>query len=167
MFRFMRKIFGFSLLILSAVCLLLSFSRTRSHIPSASGNRSDAGSNRPNAGSAYATGFAVLELFTSEGCSSCPPADELASRVASQYRWNVYVLSFHVDYWDQLGWKDIYSNAEYTQRQRDYAQTFYLNSIYTPQAIINGKSQMVGSNEEKLKSTLESELASTSNIRLN
>jgi len=160
----MQKIIGSSILLLSVICLLLSFSRVRLHAGSPA---SPASGDRQAARPSDAGGFAVVELFTSEGCSSCPPADELAARIASQYRWNVYVLCFHVDYWDQLGWKDIYSNAEYTQRQRDYARTFYINSIYTPQAIVNGRAQMVGSNEEKLKSTLESELGATRNIKMN
>lgn len=116
---------------------------------------------------ANAAGFALVELFTSEGCSSCPPADELAARIASEYKWNVYVLCYHVDYWDKLGWKDIYSNAEYTQRQKEYAQEMFVNSVYTPQAIINGREQLVGSNEDKMKTTIMSELEQTKNVKIN
>src|ERR1700743_1770155 len=83
-------------------------------------------------------GFAVVELFTSEGCSSCPPADKALAELAAKYPDNVFVLGFHVDYWDRLGWKDIYSGAQYTQRQKDYAQLFKLESIYTPEAVVNG-----------------------------
>jgi len=106
-------------------------------------------------------GFAVVELFTSEGCSSCPPADDILAKIAREYPDNVYVLGFHVDYWDRLGWKDIYSSADYTRRQQKYAQLFNLNSIYTPQAIVNGKHEYVGSNESGLRSAIEEGLAAT------
>ena len=98
-------------------------------------------------------GFAVVELFTSEGCSSCPPADEAVGRL-NGLKKNVYLLSFHVDYWNDLGWKDIYSNAAYSRRQQEYGNIFHLNSIYTPQIIVNGKTQFVGSDETRLKETI-------------
>src|SRR5436305_619554 len=63
-------------------------------------------------------GFAVVELFTSEGCSSCPPADELVARIQKENRdKQVYILAFHVDYWNRLGWKDVFSSADYSKRQ--------------------------------------------------
>jgi len=89
--------------------------------------------------------FAVLELFTSEGCSSCPPADRLLPQLATLDS-NIIALSFHVDYWDHLGWKDPFSKAEFSERQRDYGEQFHLESIYTPQLIINGEYELVGSN---------------------
>src|SRR5437868_13384373 len=83
-----------------------------------------------------ADGFAVIELFTSEGCSSCPPADELLAEVKKQHAdKNVLVLSYHVDYWDRLGWKDPFSSGSNTDRQNYYAELFELNSIYTPQVV--------------------------------
>lgn len=111
-------------------------------------------------------GFAVIELFTSEGCSSCPPADEAVAKMDSVYKGKVYVLSFHVDYWDKLGWRDIYSSGGYTQRQSEYGRVFHQNSIYTPQAVINGKDQFVGSDEKKLKESIDGELSHTINKRL-
>ncbi len=90
--------------------------------------------------------FAILELFTSEGCSSCPPADRLLPQLAST-DVNIIPLSFHVDYWDRYGWKDPFSNASFTDRQRDYAKRFKLESIYTPQLVINGEYELVGSNK--------------------
>src|SRR4051812_5442425 len=84
------------------------------------------------------TGFAVVELFTSEGCSSCPPAEEAVAGLVKDYTSNVYVVSFHVDYWNYLGWKDEFSSAGFTSRQQQYAAVFNINSIYTPQAIVNG-----------------------------
>ncbi len=102
-------------------------------------------------------GFALVELFTSEGCSSCPPADEAIGRLKGS-KYNVYVLSFHVDYWNYLGWKDAFSNAEYSIRQQEYGALFHLNSIYTPQIIVNGKTQFVGSDETRLRQSIESSL---------
>lgn len=93
-------------------------------------------------------GFAVLELFTSEGCSSCPPADELMGKIQNEYKdKSVYVLSYHVDYWDDLGWKDIFSNADYTKRQYEYVRWLKKEPIYTPQLVINGKADYIGSQE--------------------
>jgi hypothetical protein len=102
-------------------------------------------------------GFALVELFTSEGCSSCPPADEAVGRLKG-WKKNVYVLSFHVDYWDYLGWKDIFSNAAYSKRQQNYGDLFQLSSIYTPQIVVNGKVQFVGGDETMLRTTIEKDL---------
>jgi len=103
-------------------------------------------------------GFAVVELFTSEGCSSCPAADELAITLSEEYRSNVYFLGYHVDYWNYIGWKDKFSKASYTELQGQYASSFKLNSIYTPQAIVNGKKQMVGSDQAGLRKAIMEEL---------
>src|ERR1700709_1440967 len=83
-------------------------------------------------------GFAVIELFTSEGCSSCPPADALVARVQKESNDKpVYILAFHVDYWNHLGWKDAFSSAEYSERQNQYARWLKLSSVYTPQIVVN------------------------------
>jgi hypothetical protein len=111
-------------------------------------------------------GFAVVELFTSEGCSSCPPADRALAQLADEYPGQVYVLGFHVDYWNRLGWKDIYSDASYTQRQKEYAERFRLESIYTPEAVVNGQKEFVGSDRQKLQSAVKAELAATTNNSL-
>jgi len=103
-------------------------------------------------------GFAIVELFTSEGCSSCPAADELAITLAEEYRSNVYFLGYHVDYWKYIGWNDKFSKSAYTELQRQYAASFHLNSIYTPQAIVNGKKQMVGSDQTGLRKAIMEEL---------
>ena len=110
-------------------------------------------------------GFALVELFTSEGCSSCPPADETVGRLKG-WKKNVYVLSFHVDYWNYLGWKDIFSNAAYSGRQQNYGDLFHLSSIYTPQIVVNGKVQFVGSDETRLRATIETDLKETPKTEL-
>ena len=115
-------------------------------------------------------GFALVELFTSEGCSSCPPADALLEEVQKKYSdKNVLVLSYHVDYWDKLGWKDIFSNALFTERQEYYSNIFRLNNIYTPQAVVNGKKEFLGSNKSKLISSIDEQLDAkpVASIKLN
>ncbi len=86
-------------------------------------------------------GFAVVELFTSEGCSSCPPADDALSRLvgeADQQKLPIYALEWHVDYWDYLGWKDPWDSRFATERQEEYARSLP-SSVYTPQVVINGQ----------------------------
>ncbi|MGB1088960.1 MAG: DUF1223 domain-containing protein, partial [Alphaproteobacteria bacterium] len=78
----------------------------------------------------------VVELFTSQGCSSCPPADALLGELAT--RPDVIALSFPVTYWDYLGWKDTLANGEFTDRQRAYARKLHLRQVYTPQMVIAG-----------------------------
>jgi hypothetical protein len=95
------------------------------------------------AGAGAETRPVVLELFTSEGCSSCPPAEVIVNELAQ--RPDVLPLSFHVDYWDDLGWRDRYSLASATERQRVYARTLLRSSVYTPQAVIDGSRDIVGS----------------------
>lgn len=85
----------------------------------------------------------VVELFTSQGCSSCPPADNFLGDLAK--RPDVLALSFHVDYWDYIGWKDPYAFHVATERQRKYSHNFSLSYIYTPQMVVNGVAQGVGS----------------------
>ncbi len=105
--------------------------------------------------------IAVIELFTSQGCSSCPPADRLLSeavRAARQNGQRVYGLSFHVDYWDRLGWRDPFSQHAFTERQQQYSRQFALSSIYTPQGVVNGKQEFVGSNRSTLNRLLPSAL---------
>jgi hypothetical protein len=104
-------------------------------------------------------GFAVVELFTSEGCSSCPPADELIERIEKDNsNKQIYVMAFHVDYWDRLGWKDRFSDAEYSKRQSQYANWLNLQTIYTPQIVVNGVSEYVGSNEYAVLGAIKSGL---------
>jgi hypothetical protein len=95
-------------------------------------------------------GFAVIELFTSQGCSSCPPADALLGKFAMAHDTQVLPIAFHVDYWNRLGWKDPYSSPLYSQRQRGYVDLFNLDGAYTPQAVVNGTRQLVGSDASLL-----------------
>jgi hypothetical protein len=95
----------------------------------------------------------VVELFTSEGCSSCPPADALLAELAS--RPDVLALSFHVDYWDRLGWKDPFSSHEATERQNRYATLLDLATVYTPQIVVDGKWQAVGSDRADVEQALD------------
>jgi hypothetical protein len=105
-------------------------------------------------------GFAVLELFTSEGCSSCPPADALMGRIQEEYKNDeVYVLAYHVDYWDQQGWKDIFSSADYTKRQYQYADWMGKTPVYTPQLVVNGKTELIGSQATEVKLALKKALS--------
>ncbi len=90
----------------------------------------------------------LVELFTSEGCSNCPPADKVLT-ILQNNRLNptadVITLGFHVDYWDSSSWKDHFSSAEFTRRQEAYASHFGLDSAYTPQMVVDGTTQLVGS----------------------
>lgn len=103
-------------------------------------------------------GIALVELYTSEGCSSCPPADALLGRVvadAERGHLAVYALAFHVDYWDHLGWRDRFSSPVFTERQNAYARRFGLASLYTPQMVVNGEVQAVGSDRGDIESALK------------
>jgi hypothetical protein len=104
-------------------------------------------------------GFAVVELFTSEGCSSCPAAEKAVAALFSQKLEHIYILSFHVDYWNRLGWTDPFSQVMFSERQKSYATAFSLQSIYTPQIVVNGKSEFVGSNVSKLQMAVEKALS--------
>jgi hypothetical protein len=100
-----------------------------------------------------ATAPVLIELFTSQGCSSCPAADKLAGKLA--LRDDVIVTSLNVDYWDYLGWRDTLAKAEYTQRQYDYARARGDGQVYTPQMVVNGSLHAVGSNAAAVSSAIE------------
>ncbi|MEL7146413.1 MAG: DUF1223 domain-containing protein, partial [Bacteroidota bacterium] len=104
--------------------------------------------------------FAVVELFTSEGCSSCPPADRLLTGLvtdANAQNVNLYALSFHVNYWDYLGWKDPFAQQGFTNRQRNYARRLG-SGVYTPQMVVNGKAEFVGSNRQQAAQSINQAL---------
>jgi hypothetical protein len=104
-----------------------------------------------------APGPVLVELFTSQGCSSCPPADKVLSQLARAGRVSgrdVVALSFHVDYWDDLGWKDPWSQAAWTERQRAYARRLPAGSSYTPQLVIAGQRHVVGSRGKEARAAI-------------
>lgn len=103
----------------------------------------------------------LLELFTSEGCSSCPPAEVLLSKYDSEQPFGgaeVVTLAFHVDYWDDLGWKDPFASPLFTQRQQIYDRKFRTGEIYTPQMVIDGDIQFIGSREKDAKKAVTAAL---------
>lgn len=95
----------------------------------------------------------VIELFTSQGCSSCPPADAFLKELKDMK--GVIAISLHVDYWDYLGWRDTLGDKAYSERQYDYARQRSDNDVYTPQMIVNGKRYYVGSNKAAIKAAIK------------
>jgi len=111
--------------------------------------------------------IAVIELFTSQGCSSCPPADALLAQTiadANKEGKKIFALSFHVDYWNRLGWTDPFSDAAYSARQNDYVTAFGLDGPYTPQMIVNGSKEFIGSDKTALAASLTNALNTKTNI---
>ncbi len=112
-------------------------------------------SDPPNVEKVYEP-IVVLELFTSQGCSSCPSADKLLDEVNDAYHdQNVFSLSYHVAYWNYIGWKDPYSDTKHADKQRVYARKFRSRSIYTPQLVVNGKEHFVGSDRNTMFSKVK------------
>jgi len=95
----------------------------------------------------------VVELYTSQGCNSCPPADAILGELAA--RDDVIALSFHIDYWDYLGWKDTFSSAASTKRQKQYATFMGARGVYTPQMVIGGIAHVVGSRREQVEALID------------
>ncbi len=95
----------------------------------------------------------VVELFTSQGCSSCPPADELLGELAQHD--SVIALAHHIDYWDYIGWKDPFASKATTDRQRAYAKRLGLRYVYTPQMVVDGRIDVVGSRRGKVMDAIE------------
>jgi hypothetical protein len=96
----------------------------------------------------------VLELFTSEGCSSCPPADAFLKQLDDAGHVNnaeIIAIEEHVDYWDHLGWRDPFSSHDWTERQQDYARSFGHDGVYTPQLVVNGRRDVVGSSSREAR----------------
>jgi hypothetical protein len=104
--------------------------------------------------------IAVIELFTSEGCSSCPPADDVLAELAARRERGdaVVTLGFHVDYWDHLGWAEPFGSPAWTQRQTDYARALGLRGLYTPQAVINGTVERIGSRGREVRRAVDTAL---------
>jgi len=107
----------------------------------------------------------VVELFTSQGCSSCPPADEYLGQLAQNP--DVIALSLHVDYWDYIGWTDQFGSPQFTARQRAYAHASGDDSIYTPQMILNGEERVVGNEPEMVESGIRRHMRQPQTVSLN
>jgi len=105
--------------------------------------------------SASAAPLTVVELFQSQGCSSCPPAN--ANVMALSDRPDLLTLSFGVIYWDQLGWKDTFASPRYTQRQWDYAHAFHRAQVFTPEVVVNGHADVVGQDRAELEALISRE----------
>ena len=113
--------------------------------------------SRPPAATNSATRAVVVELFTSEGCSSCPPADALLKKLGEEAAVpgvEIIPLEEHVDYWDHLGWKDAFSSSAFTERQSDYAGKFGNSGVYTPQMVVDGQTEFVGSRSREAKEVI-------------
>jgi hypothetical protein len=98
----------------------------------------------------------VVELYTSQGCSSCPPADEFMAQLVANP--DVIALALHVDYWDYIGWKDDFADPAFTERQKEYARAIGSRTIYTPQMIVNGKDRIEGHNPEAVEALVRMHL---------
>src|SRR5689334_11871955 len=112
----------------------------------------------------------IVELFTSEGCSSCPPADQLLAKLETQQPVagvHIIALSEHVDYWDRLGWRDPFSSAQFTGRQQDYARQFRDNGPYTPEMVVDGITGFVGNQSgDALKAITQAGRAPKASVRI-
>jgi hypothetical protein len=113
---------------------------------------------------AYAQPRAVIELFTSQSCSSCPPADRLLVELARDP--SLIALSWHIDYWNNLGWKDTFSQPAFSARQRAYSAARGDGEIYTPQMVVNGLSQVVGSDRSGIEAAISTRRASALTVPL-
>jgi hypothetical protein len=118
-----------------------------------------------SANAATAQNPAVVELFTSQGCSSCPPAD--ANLIVLAKRPDVLALSFHVTYWDRLGWKDTFDQEAFTQRQSDYEAPLHESGPFTPQIVVDGRKDTIGNVRSEIEALIaKSNRAATPRIRL-
>lgn len=143
-----------SLVILAICCITLAFTENKSQ--------------KTIQQNKQVGGFAVVELFTSEGCSSCPPADALIAKLQQEIDSKpIYILAYHVDYWNRLGWKDSFSDSKFSNRQNQYANWLNLKSIYTPQIVVNGAKEFVGSEESTLRKSVSTVLSSANENSLN
>ena len=114
---------------------------------------------QPQTTDAQAVHTVLVELFTSQGCSSCPPADRLLTKLGQGNNGRVVPLSFHVDFWNHLGWSDPFSRADWTQRQAAYAKIFRLSNVYTPEAVVDGSAEILGSDENRLGAAIKAAAA--------
>jgi hypothetical protein len=111
------------------------------------------------ADAAHGRSLTVVELFQSQGCSSCPPAN--ANVIALSNRPDLLTLSFGVTYWDQLGWKDTFASPQFTDRQWDYARAFHRKEVFTPEVVVNGHADVVGQDRHELEGLIQREASRT------
>jgi hypothetical protein len=143
----MKLIYACVVILISTVLIFLSFAHSRSLRSTPSAENSMPGKHT-----------IIVELFTSEGCSSCPPADALLKTLSEQQPvpgTEIIALEEHVDYWDHLGWKDPFSSAEFSERQNEYAKVFGNSGVYTPQMIVDGRTEFVGSRAGEARETIQ------------
>ena len=152
----MKLIFGLLLslsgLFLFAVCADVPLSDALLSLPAPSENMIEE-TNQPPADASPV----IVELFTSQGCSSCPPADQVLMQLDRERVVSgapVIALSQHVDYWNQLGWRDPYSSAQFSQRQGEYSEAFGRDGVYTPQMVVDGRAEFVGSSMTKAREAI-------------
>jgi hypothetical protein len=136
------------------VSILLTLMMLSSHIPKKTTKQS------------VANHVVVLELFTSQGCSSCPSADAILGKYAIENNPNIIPLAFHVEYWNRLGWTDVFSKKIHSERQNAYAQSFHSTSVYTPQLLINGKHELVGCKKISIEKLVKKELESDVTLKV-
>jgi len=120
----------------------------------ASGAMADEGSSREKASTPAPERVVVVELFTSQGCSSCPPADRLLGELGERGNGKLVPLAYHVDYWNHVGWTDPFSSADWTKRQETYVRRLGGGSVYTPQAVVDGAAELVGSDAAALQTAI-------------
>lgn len=150
-----RKYFNkyrLQLFFLSITFFLMLFLARGNHHPDINRNGKYAGTEK----------IVLLELFTSQGCSSCPPADKLLAEYALSGDIHIIPISFHVDYWNRLGWTDPFSNHLFSERQQWYSNHLPKGSVYTPQLIINGRGEAVGSDRNLIRQLVQKELSMSS-----
>ncbi len=160
--KYFKSILVPTLAAMLVIVALFAFNRSTNEVEKATNEIGIlASENLPNP---VDKGAAVLELFTSEGCSSCPPADDVLRDLAKDS--NVIALSFHVTYWNRLGWIDSFSQKIFDERQYAYGEKFHANGVYTPQAVINGSVEMVGSKKSQVSQAVKNALETPSKVTI-
>jgi hypothetical protein len=144
-------------------CLLLGPALTFAQNPSGTQEKTDQAQPPPDV-PAPVVPRAVIELYTSQGCSDCPTADALLKQYVGQK--DVVALTLPIDYWDYLGWKDTLANPRNAERQREYAKRLDIGTVYTPQAIVNGAAEVLGSSKSEIDRAIKATDTAISSSRI-